>query len=493
MVDSGYSRILIFDTYDKWDPDPLVSPSAKALYGHVTGIGGISSTDTKSLVANDGNPQAGAATLFSPQSAVLVNSELYIADARNNRIVVLPLQNANFAPATRVLGQDRFDTNSVNLIEGREFHFNDGQGTSADASVAIDSSTDTPHLYVSDPYNNRILGFRDARNLVPGAAADIVIGQPGPTTALCNYPAGDINQPTQSSLCHPIGLLVDSAGNLYVADQFNGRVLRFPTPFSHQGNQQADLVLGKSNYATAPLVDPSARNMYLPYGLAFAGANGLLVSDQGLNRVLFFPFNQGTFTSADNGAPATKVFGQPDFNSAARSSSDTGMNAPRHVAADSDGRPYVVDSGNNRVIIFDQILNTPNTGAHASFALSANGAEGIYVNPNTGDIWVTDLGGSVRKYLRYDQLIFNATAAISIPSQSPIAVTQDQYGDLIVAEAYNRVTFYYPALAAQNAAVPLPNRALAPNSISTIYPQGIQFGSDTANAYDRPNPLAPAH
>ena len=66
MVDSGFSRILIFDTYDKWDPDPLVSPSAKALYGHASGIGGISSTDTKSLIANDGNPQAGAGTLAIP-------------------------------------------------------------------------------------------------------------------------------------------------------------------------------------------------------------------------------------------------------------------------------------------------------------------------------------------------------------------------------------------------------------------------------------------
>ncbi|MEO8369819.1 MAG: hypothetical protein ABI806_11505 [Candidatus Solibacter sp.] len=488
VVDTGFSRILVFDTYDKWDPDPLVSPSAKALYGHATGIGGISSTDTKSLVANDGNAQAGAGTLNAPSVAVLVNNELYVADTRNHRVVVLPLQNGNFGVATRVLGQDRFDTNSINLIEGREFFFYNGSG--ADAGLVIDSTTDTPHLYVSDPFNNRVLGFRDVRKLVSGGAADIVIGQPGLTTALCNYPAGDINQPSQTSLCHPVGLLVDSAGNLYVADQANGRVLRFPTPFSHQGNQQADLVLGKSTFASSPLVDPSARNMYLPYGLTFAGTNGLLVSDQGLNRVLFFPFNKGTFTSADNGAPATKVFGQPDFISGGKSSSDTGMNAPRHMAADTDGRPYVVDSGNGRVLIFDQILNTPNTGAHASFALPTSNAEGIYVNPNTGEIWVTDANGNaIRKYPRYDQLIFNSGSILAIQASSPVAVTQDQYGDLIVAEAFNRVTFYYPALSAQNAAVPLPTRALAPNAIGSIFPAGIQFGKDTADAFARPNPL----
>ena len=51
VVDSGYSRILIFDPYDQWpDAATAVSPSAKAVFGHSSGIAGISSTDTKSLV-----------------------------------------------------------------------------------------------------------------------------------------------------------------------------------------------------------------------------------------------------------------------------------------------------------------------------------------------------------------------------------------------------------------------------------------------------------
>jgi uncharacterized protein (TIGR03437 family) len=306
---------------------------------------------------------------------------------------------------------------------------------------------------------------------------------------VCNYHTGDINQPTQDSLCHPAGLLVDSAGNLYVADSFNGRVLRFPTPFSHQGNQQADLVLGKSNFVTPPITDASARNMLAPYGLAFAGNNGLLVSDQALNRVLFIPFTNGGFSAADNGKAATKVFGQPDFTSSKTSTSDTGMSGPHHLSSDTDGRPYVTDSGNNRVLIFDTILNTPAAGAHASFLLSAGSAEGIFVNSNTGELWVTDTSGSVRKYPRFDQLIFNPAATVTIPANSPIAVTQDQYGDLIVAEAFNRVTFYYPSLSALNAASFQKDKPLAPNTIATIFPGGIQFGKDTASAFDRPNPL----
>jgi uncharacterized protein (TIGR03437 family) len=499
VVDTNYSRILIFDPYEKWDPNTTISPSAKAVFGHASGIAGISHTDLKSLVSNDGNPLAAANTLSFPQAAVFVNNELYVADSQNNRVVVLPWQSGNcptagsscFAPAPQVLGQDRFNTNSINLIEGREFYFyNPARGGGADAGVVMDSTGDTPHLYVSDPYNNRVLGFRDVRKLVPGSAADIVIGQPDLATAVCNYPTGDVLQPTQSNLCHPIGLLVDSNGNLYVADSSNGRVLRFPTPFSHQGNQQADVVLGKPNFTTPPLTDANARNMYVPYGLTFSGTDGLLVSDYALNRVLYFPYTNGGFTSADNGAAATKVLGQPDFTSKAASSSDTGLSSPHHLATDTDGRPYVVDSGNARVAIFDSIGNLPATGAHASFLLPRSGAEGIFVNSGTGEVWVTDTGNAVHKYPRYDLLVLNPAQLLAIPGDSPIAVTQDPYGDLIVAEAFNRVTFYYPALTAFNAAIlALPNKPLAPNTISTVFPAGIQFGTDTADAFSQSNPI----
>jgi uncharacterized protein (TIGR03437 family) len=489
VVDSGYHRVLIFDPYDQWpDVATATSPSAKFVVGHTSGVSGIKSTDTKSLNPNDGNPQPSASTFAGPQSAVFLNNELYVTDTGNNRVSVLPLANGTFAAATRVLGQDRFNTNSINLIEGREFFFSSSSGS--DSGLALDSTTDTPHLYVSDPYNNRVLGFRDVRKLKPGSAADIVIGQPDMTTGLCNYPAGDINLPTASSLCRPLGLLVDASGNLYVADSGNGRVLRFPTPFSHQGNQQADVVLGKSNFNTPPITDPTARNMYLPYGMAFAGSNGLLVSDQGLNRVLFIPFTNGTFTSADNGKAATKVFGQTDFTTGRPGTNDTSMTNPHHVGSDTDGRPYVVDSGNGRVLIFDQILNNPATGAHAAYTLGGVGsAEGIYVNSNTGEIWVSDTGGNLRKFLRYDQLVFSPAPTVTLPALSPIAVVQDPYGDLLVADSSNRVTFYYPALSAVNGASFQANRALAPDAISSIFPTGITFGKDSANAFDLPQPL----
>ena len=97
--------------------------------------------------------------------------------------------------------------------------------------------------------------------------------------------------------------------------------------------------------------------MSQPYGLTLSMDNGLFVSDLKYHRVLYFPFtSNGSFTAGtDNGRVATKVFGQPDFTTVTAGNTDTKLNSPHHVAVDSEARLYVADTGNNRVLIFDQI------------------------------------------------------------------------------------------------------------------------------------------
>ena len=495
VVDSASSRILIFEPFDQWPgEDIMLSPQAR----YVVGQGPSTYNEFNIRKPNNGLPEATENTLSLPAAAVFAGGELYIADGGNHRVIVMPQQGNYFAGATRVLGQYAFDLSSPNLIEGREFDFtlSSRQGTLADAGIAVDQHSDPPRLYVADPYNNRVLGFKDVRGVRPGDRADIVIGQPDMFRGLCNYPSNDLDKPNSSGLCRPVGIAVDFEGNLWVADSGNGRVLRFPSPFAHEGSlPAADLVLGQTGFS-AKITDPTARTMASPYGLAFAGDEGVLVSDATHHRVLLFPKKDGAYAT---GTAATKVFGQSSFNSSdqsnAASAEDNRMRAPRHISTDTDGRLYVADTGNNRILIFDQVAFAPASDARAAVALgSLSAPRGVYVSPQTGDIWVTDTGNNrALHYPRYDYLPFTGFAPdkTAIPAASAtLAVAQDQFGSLMLADASNRLAIYYPGLKAINAAHQLENRPLAPGIVAYLYPQsGGNFGSDTADVKSLPNPL----
>ena len=491
LADFTESRILLFDSYDKWpDQNTSYSPQATAVVGqlafNVTGQNGGATYI----------PAPSNTTLAGPASVAFSGTELYIADAGNHRAIVMPLQAGVFGPATRVLGQDRFDMSAPNLIEGREFNFRNQAVQDSNAGVAVDLTGDTPHLYVADTYNNRVLGFSDYRKAQAGKAADIVIGQADFSHGLCNG-NGDPNNLSSSSLCFPTGVLVDSSGNLFVADSGNGRILRFPAPFAHQGLEQADLVLGQHNF-TSKITDPTAFTMAAPYGLAIAGSNGLLASDLVHNRVLFFPFTNGTFTGTDSGKAATKVLGQPDFSTITSGSALTNMSGPHHIATDSNGQVYVADAGNNRVLIFDTIGSLQNGSAAAFRVTGLNSPRGVWVNSSTGEIWITDSNtGLVKKYPKFETLVSNPNFTSSVQSVgATLAITQDQFGDLIVADSSNRVAFYYPGLQTINGGSFISTLPLAPGMFASICSAGSNcsggaslFGGSTANYSDLPNPL----
>jgi uncharacterized protein (TIGR03437 family) len=471
-------------------------------------------------------PGATGTSFYGPSQVYFSGTELFVADTGNNRVAVLPFSSGAFGAATRVLGQDNFTSNAPNLIEGKEFRFTaitSNNQLAVAAGMAIDASSGTPHLYVADTYNHRILGFKDARKVAAGVAADIVLGQPDFATSLCNYNAsgvnggGNPNQPTQSSLCYPTGLAVDSNGNLYVADRGNGRVLRFPAPFAFQGQlEQADLVLGHTNFTVSGSPGPTSSTMSAPYGLALSPAcnptaatcstNGLLVSDIEYNRVLYIPMTNGTFNAAtDNGKAATKVYGQPDFSTITSGSSDANFSNPLGIASDANGRLYVADPGNSRVLIFSDPNSpqTPATGAQATLLIAGLSApRGVFVNPSTGEIWVANTNnGSAIDYPQYDLLQFSLGSPTTIAAPSPIAVAQDQYGNLLVADASNRVSLYFPGLQAVNGASFISALPLAPGMIASIcspVPSSAstgcsnslpEFGSITASNGSLPNPL----
>jgi uncharacterized protein (TIGR03437 family) len=188
------------------------------------------------------------------------------------------------------------------------------------------------------------------------------------------------------------------------------------------------------------------------------------------------------------------------------------MSSPHHIATDNEARIYVADSGNNRMLIFGQVndVNTPNSGAHATFILTGlNQPRGVFVNQLTSDIWIAEGGSSqARRFPRYANLILNATTNASNytvqAGSNTLALAQDQWGDLIVADGSSRLGFYYPGLQALNGGNFLATRNyLAPGLLTSLCspgsncsggtamfgPQTVYIGTDVPNPFPMPTTL----
>jgi sugar lactone lactonase YvrE len=260
-------------------------------------------------------------------------------------------------PKTPTPEQLAVASNNPDLIEGRELFQPSG--------LALDTTTTPPIIYVSDTWNNRVLGWKNASGFTNGQPADLIIGQPD---AFSTNPQGP-GRAKSTGFTLPTGLAVDSKGNLYVADSGNNRVLRFPKPFA-QPSQVPDLVVGQPsfqtrtanfNQGTATISARGIRTEGLVTNMAFDGAGNLFVADPGNRRVLAF---QASDLNANGPTPYLEL-GQLDFTSAqpvlgsSNAASAVVANqfaVPSSLEFDSKGRLYVTDADPNGGFLSGRIL-----------------------------------------------------------------------------------------------------------------------------------------
>lgn len=476
VLDARYHRMVRYDLPDAW-PSEAVSFSPKMK--DVSGQGDFNSGDP-----NRSLRVPGPSGYNLPVDAVPSGSNLFLVDANNHRVLMIPGGAPFTAPATKVFGQTGLDLNGANLVEGKEFFFAGVfQGKSyRGGGIALDGNI----LYVADTLNHRVLGFRDVRNITLGKPADIVIGQVSMDRTTINSPDGNQNIPNQTGVFLPHAVAVDSKGDLYIADTGNSRVLRYPRPFDNVSSQRPNLVLGQSSF-TGKITDASPRNMSAPVGLAFTVGGSLLVSDNSHNRVLYFQKpTGGDFT---NGQAAANVIGQPDFITTTASNDAKRMNAPRGVTLDVDDRMYVVDAGNQRMMIYNRVTQA---GSDASPALTLAGIsspQGITADPNTAEIWITDGGnGRSLRFPSYEFLSVNSQPNLAVFSQIyPLDLKTDQNSNLVISDAANRIAFFYQAQSSINAANQQTTNLTA-GMIATMYARGGKFADSEAVAPGIPWP-----
>jgi sugar lactone lactonase YvrE len=266
--------------------------------------------------SGDGGPAVSAklaCSFYGPGLAADRAGNLYIADSGNNRV-------RKVSP-TGIITTVAGNGNPACCYSG-----DGGPATSAQlyapVGVAADSSVG---LYIADTFNNRLRKVSPA-GIITTVAGNGTRGDPG-----------DGGPAIDARLAWPAGLVLDSSGNLYIADSGNARV-RMISPAgiitTVAGNGTCCGFSGDGGPATSA-------QLAWPKDLALDGSGNLFIADTVNNRVrvvspagiITTVAGKGDASYAGDGGPAISAM----------------LNQPSGVATDNGGNLYIADTNNFRV------------------------------------------------------------------------------------------------------------------------------------------------
>ncbi len=300
-----------------------------------------------------------AATLANPQGVAIDNlGNLYIADSLN-----------------QVVREVSVTTGRISTVAGT------GRGAyTGDGGPAAKATLNTPmavafdgagNLYIADQGNNVIRKVSAATGKITtvagggsGASGPDGLGDGGPATnALLNGPndvavdgagnlyiadsfnglirrvdatSGNITVLAGSGLNNPTGVAVDTAGNLYIADTGNSVVRRV-----NLSSGQMSVMAGTGTPGYSGDLGPAvSAKLSSPVCVRLDAAGNLYIVDQGKSVVRQVNAQSGIITTiAGTGAPG--YFGDAGIPTSAA------LHAPTGVALDSTGTVYIADNANN--------------------------------------------------------------------------------------------------------------------------------------------------
>ncbi len=246
--------------------------------------------------------------------------------------------------------------------------------------------------------------------------------------------AGTRGPAAQAQLNVPQGVAVDSAGNVYIADTLNNRVMRVDS----DGTITAVAGDGEAGYSGDGKAGPLAR-LNLPTGLAIGFGDTLFIADTGNNVVRRL--------AADGTIATFAGTGEAGYRGDAGRASDAVLHAPAGLAFDSEGNLYIADTLNQRVRrvdVNDQIETVAGTGVPgyvgdgraattAELHMATNPLEGIgqgLAVDSQGDLIIADaLNGRVRR------VDVHGNIGTIAQMTTPLGVAVDAEGAIFVADA----------------------------------------------------------
>jgi trimeric autotransporter adhesin len=260
----------------------------------------------------------------------------------------------------------------------------------------------------------------------------------------------DNTSATNAEVDQPTAVAVDPAGNLYINDQFNGRIRKVSvstgniTTVAGKGPNHCSDICGTFSGDGGPATNAQ---LNVPSGIAVDATGNLYIVDSDDYRVRKVD-TSGTITTVAGFGPSCQgiscngQFG--GFSGDGGPATSAALNLPIGVAVDASGNLYIADTGNNRirkVTASTGLISTVAGGAASCFAgqsgcLATNARlsrpMGVAVD-SAGNIYIADNGDDSLLKVTVSTGLISFVAAIGAPTD----VKLDSAGNLFVTDTTN--------------------------------------------------------